>query len=312
MNPTAAVLSRTERARIIAFLDVISAGVFGAGVDAMLHGEYGRMALAFVISAALFFSGIFWKRVEAWVGPDPANKIASFTARPVVWFCLLLIAFAYIIWPHFVEPFDHPNFAAPAPPKPAASPAPINPPKPTGPAKHYELVGETLAARSPTDADHEIPIVDALSNIFQKEADPMSRDAGDLLSDWPNAFRAQSSALYLQKLKSLRKDVARIDAKMTDTAQQVFVYCLNDLCEVLGQRQGDALGNALDRFISIISDLQSVVDMNKFANDAQLSHVIAPHLEAVERALHGYQEWSGATQNNLFKRRDQLSIASHR
>lgn len=173
------------------------------------------------------------------------------------------------------------------------------------------------AARSPSDADKEIPIIDALSEIVRKELQPLTSNGGELLSNWQNAIDQSKSGAYLQSLSDFSRRFREANGSLSEAAQQIPQYCDDDLCVIAGfARRYDKITDLIDRARDTLSDLHKVIDSQKYNAERQRSKaplVIGRAVEEPNLALSAYAVSLQWAKEQLSARRIELSkIASRR
>lgn len=175
------------------------------------------------------------------------------------------------------------------------------------------VLPRTYASRSPTDADREIPIIDKLYDILQKEAQPQVQQG---FGDWRDALDADKTEAYFKALDALRDQFRIISGKLRDATQEIPQFCEDDLSVIVDPRKDDNVTRALDKLRAILTSLRNVVDPEKFKSSRQTNRffdVLAPHLQAVGSALTAYGIWISWTERQLLDRRKELSeIASRK
>jgi hypothetical protein len=147
-------------------------------------------------------------------------------------------------------PQNPPTLTQTAPP-PGQLAAPIEPAK------------EGYAARSPHDAGREIPIIDQISDLLRDEMDPQAEEGKKIAEHWRDAFNASKTEAYFQQLTDYQTRVARSDQKLLAIVQKVPPFCTNDLCEILGVRQGDAVVRVFGKFQKVLASIRDIADLDK-------------------------------------------------
>jgi len=187
------------------------------------------------------------------------------------------------------------------------------------------------AARSPSDADKEIPVVDQLYNFIHDNSESLPKRGQELLQKWFIVMGdADQIASYKAELDKFAYEVMRVNNKILDMARQSGPYCANDLCLIVADatKINNELITSIGRFEIALDSISPVVDREKYTKtfltirkDTDVSEIlaqsrfrdiVAPYMERPNHLLIAYTVWVSWAQRLLLERRDQLSIASRR
>lgn len=187
------------------------------------------------------------------------------------------------------------------------------------------------AARSPSDADKEIPIVDQIYDFIRDNSESLPQRGQELLQKWFMVMGdADQIASYKAELDKFAYEFMRVNDKILAMARQSGPYCLNDLCLIVSDatKNNFDLINSIGRFENALDSLSPVVDREKYTKNyltikkdadineivtrSHFSEIVAPYIEPPNRLLAAYRIWVSWVQRLLLERRDQLSIASRR
>lgn len=168
------------------------------------------------------------------------------------------------------------------------------------------------AARSPYDANREIPIIDKLSETLRREAEPLLQN--NLVGNWPDAFEIDKSPAYFDALTAYHDQFVKTNAELAEMTQQIPQFCDDDLCVIVDTSKSDDAAQAIANFKNLLTKVRNVIDFDKFTStrkNNQFSDVLEPQFESFANSMTAYRIWVFWAERQLSYRRNQLSqIAS--
>ena len=178
-------------------------------------------------------------------------------------------------------------------------------------------LNHTYPARSPTEADKEIGVINRLIDILQKEAAHQFQEGLDIISNWQDAFDDQKNINYVQSLSAFHDKVRETNGRIWNLAQVNETYfCKNDICDIVDPRNNDNVAVAFDNFSVFLDHLKSITDVDKFnryRGTSIVGDVAAPEIDRVRDQLSRYRNWIAEVESELISRRKSLSeIAGRR
>jgi hypothetical protein len=189
------------------------------------------------------------------------------------------------------------------------------------------------AARSPSDAEKEIPIVDKLYELIHTSAAPLPEKGVDLIRGWSVIIAYDDqSASYTREADKFFYGLQEVNNKIIAMARDNQAYCANDLCAIVGgaSKNDFDLILAIGEFEIAFNSLSSVIDRDKYVKNSLPSltpddpdfltktvnwghfrDLLSLRVERINQLLTAYGVWVAWAEHELLERRDQLSkIAS--
>jgi hypothetical protein len=167
----------------------------------------------------------------------------------------------------------------------------------------------TLPIRAPSDAEREIPTVDKVTELIEKEADPQLERAQQFSNGWRSAIGSGSDD-YLRDARSFVETLRKTNEDLR-IAIHANPYCDKDICSiVIPTSVHEELATTIDKFSDVIGRLQGLANpqiSRSSIGRGFLDPVIAPHLAPLQAAIAHYKGWLASTNAALAGRRQELS-----
>jgi len=190
---------------------------------------------------------------------------------------------------------------------------------PIAPVSHALVSPPALVfpARSASDADREILIIDKVLAVLREDAEPRIAEGMNLGSNFWNAYLDPAHyPNYDEKWSAVRTGITGVNATFIQMKAQNPQYFDDDLSLIIDQFNFDTVRMPLDDFVGSLVILKQIIDRPKLSQGGTLqddiSRLFAPQRAAFEKALNSYREWISGSRTALLKRRSELSLIASR
>jgi hypothetical protein len=195
------------------------------------------------------------------------------------------------------------------PDRAAAFPLAVSPPQTVSPPTTSST--PAFPARSASDADKEIPVLDAVFAIM-RDAQPLEGEGLRLSGRYTEALQNDAAtAKYDDELAAFRTALTGIYAKLLAIKDGSPQYFDDDISSIVDKVDFDSIRRSFDNFVGAWTALKLTVDTNKARPD-DIDRLLSLHKQSFDKSMNIYHDWLYNSKEALLNRRKQLSAIAGR